>query len=484
MGDSYNLVEKIDAEMKTFPWNYPDQYVLSEFIPSPCNFTGEFEGPLKVEGSDQLDTEHQHGTMLYSHDPPEALMLPTGETGEFPEFAEPLTPRPISPRFPPHALMNLSPPHVTSPSTNEFLGDYNFRMILETQPKKVANPDWIFSVTQKKLYIKSKTPCPVRFLTTGPPPSGAFIRAMPVFRQPEHAKDVVRCCRNHTAEHSGPATGHFLRCDNQEAEYEECPQTTRHSVRIPLRGPASADDTDDLGVHELFYFICNNSCGGLNRRPIQVIFTLEDLTGSVVLGRCYVNVRVCACPGRDSKQEIEAINRPGKRKKPKANGNDLQCFGSKMSKEDSTVYNLKICGFNNYLMMKRIAIALELFANMENKFTAMEPQDLEMPHLTEYTPEQDQDNSEPDSTIVKSSLNESPPPPIIVSQESYLHPVHSENWYPATPQDQDVQAQSQQYPQQCYTYRRKTISVTFTDEKTDMIQCETKADHDREIKLA
>ena len=38
---------------------------------------------------------------------------------------------------------------------------------------------------------------------SGPPPSGAFIRAMPVFRQPEHAKDVVRCCRNHTAEHTG-----------------------------------------------------------------------------------------------------------------------------------------------------------------------------------------------------------------------------------------------------------------------------------------
>ena len=38
---------------------------------------------------------------------------------------------------------------------------------------------------------------------SGPPPSGAFIRAMPVFRQPEHAKDVVRCCRNHTEEYSG-----------------------------------------------------------------------------------------------------------------------------------------------------------------------------------------------------------------------------------------------------------------------------------------
>ena len=34
-----------------------------------------------------------------------------------------------------------------------------------------------------------------------------------------------------------------------------------------------------------------------------------------------------------------------------------------------TVFNVffQICGFNNYLMMKRIAIALELFANMENK---------------------------------------------------------------------------------------------------------------------
>ena len=41
------------------------------------------------------------------------------------------------------------------------------------------------------------------FWYPGPPPSGAFIRAMPVFRQPEHVKDVVRCCRNHTAEHSG-----------------------------------------------------------------------------------------------------------------------------------------------------------------------------------------------------------------------------------------------------------------------------------------
>lgn len=48
---------------------------------------------------------------------PETLLLPTKETEEFSEFVEPLTPTPLSPRFPPHTLMNLSPPHVTSPST-------------------------------------------------------------------------------------------------------------------------------------------------------------------------------------------------------------------------------------------------------------------------------------------------------------------------------------------------------------------------------
>ena len=47
-------------------------------------------------------------------------------------------------------------------------------------------------------------------------------------------------------------------------------------------------------------------------------------SGNVVLGRCYVNVRVCACPGRDSKQEIEAINRgPGKKPRGKSKASEL-----------------------------------------------------------------------------------------------------------------------------------------------------------------
>jgi len=55
-------------------------------------------------------------------------------------------------------------------------------------------------------------------------------------------------------------------------------------------------------VTNLFQFMCFSSCvGGLTRRPIQVIFTLEQ--SGIVLGRQAVEIRICACPGRDRKNE-------------------------------------------------------------------------------------------------------------------------------------------------------------------------------------
>jgi len=50
----------------------------------------------------------------------------------------------------------------------------------------------------------------------------------------------------------------------------------------------------------LYQLMCYSSCpGGLHRRPFEVLFTLE--ARGRVLGSTSVDVRICACPGRDKR---------------------------------------------------------------------------------------------------------------------------------------------------------------------------------------
>jgi len=39
--------------------------------------------------------------------------------------------------------------------------------------------------------------CPIRFKCDSPAPAGCTIRAVPVFKRPEHVTDVVTRCPNH-----------------------------------------------------------------------------------------------------------------------------------------------------------------------------------------------------------------------------------------------------------------------------------------------
>ncbi|XP_031567920.1 cellular tumor antigen p53-like isoform X2 [Actinia tenebrosa] len=398
------------------------------------------------------------------------------------EYPEPLTPE--SPRFPQelNCLMPSAPPsHIVSPSSAEINGEYNFCLALETQPKKVANPDWIYSNIQNKLYIKPQTPCPMKFSLTGSPPPRTYIRAMPIFKLPEHAKDIVRCCPNHTLmdqiTRDNPASGHFIRSDNPQAEYQQCVHSGRQSVRIPFKVNVGVAGNEEVTVHELFSFVCNNSCGGLNRRAIQVAFTLETGESNEMLGRCSIEVRVCACPGRDSKQDNEAVSRPSRKKRkltadvssstplPAFPPIDLTPTPSR-SAEDNTVYNLKVCGYVNYLILRKIAFALEFFANMKSRFSTLPCED---PEFTEFFGDGSAEPRECNGCDTNTPLPRPIPQssPVMNGQQSLPSCAAShapDNWYQSPQQEPSVNGRSTATPYMgCYTYRRITLSVEYSE---------------------
>ena len=51
----------------------------------------------------------------------------------------------------------------------------------------------------KKLFVDKDKPCPIQFKTTKPPPPNSYIRAMPIFKKPEHIQQVVKRCPNHAS---------------------------------------------------------------------------------------------------------------------------------------------------------------------------------------------------------------------------------------------------------------------------------------------
>lgn len=151
------------------------------------------------------------------------------------------------------------------------------------------------------------TTCPIRFKTRQLPPQGSIIRAMPIFMKPEHVQEVVKRCPNHSVSKENnnethPAPTHLVRCEHALAKYMEDNFTQRQSVIIPLETPQAGAEW----VTNLFQFMCLGSCvGGPNRRPLQIVLTLER--DNQVLGRRAVEVRICACPGRDRKADERPV---------------------------------------------------------------------------------------------------------------------------------------------------------------------------------
>lgn len=258
-------------------------------------------------------------------------------------------------------------PH-SVPSSIHYPGHYGFQMAFSPPKKDTKSTTWTYSSSFNKLYVRMATSCPIQFKTTSPPPPGTVIRATAIYKEPQHIQHVVRRCPNHAGclqhNESHPAPTHLIRSDHPLAAYVEDPFTNRHSVVIPHQ---TAQVGSDWTVN-LYQFMCLGSCvGGPNRRPMQIVFTLEN--EHLVLGRAAVDVRICACPGRDKRVDENSLSSNStviKRTQCKRPLNQEASFHTtkrrKQSKPDNDVFTLTVHGKHNYDLLCRLRDSLELAA--------------------------------------------------------------------------------------------------------------------------
>uniref|UniRef100_A0A3B4YXP3 Cellular tumor antigen p53 n=1 Tax=Seriola lalandi dorsalis TaxID=1841481 RepID=A0A3B4YXP3_SERLL len=226
-----------------------------------------------------------------------------------------------------------------------------------------------YSTDLKKLYCQIAKTCPIQIKVLTTPPQGAVIRAMPVYKKAEHVTEVVKRCPNHELSREfndgqiAPPS-HLIRVEgNNHAQYVEDSITGRQSVLVPYEPPQVGTEFTTI----LYNFMCNSSCvGGMNRRPILIIVTLETRDGQVLGRRCF-EARICACPGRDRKADEDSIRKQHVTDATKSSEAFRQVsHGIQMStikkrrSTDEEVFCLPIKGREIYEILVKIKESLEL----------------------------------------------------------------------------------------------------------------------------
>uniref|UniRef100_G3Q6V4 Cellular tumor antigen p53 n=1 Tax=Gasterosteus aculeatus aculeatus TaxID=481459 RepID=G3Q6V4_GASAC len=269
--------------------------------------------------------------------------------------------------FPPEVSTadGVTPPASTVPVTSDHPGEFGFQLRFQKSgtAKSVTST---YSEILNKLYCQLAKTSLIEVLVTKELPTGALLRATAVYKKSDHVAEVVRRCPHHQKEDAADHSSHLIRVEgSQRAQYFEDPNTKRQSVTVPYELPQLGTEMTTI----LLSFMCNSSCmGGMNRRPILTILTLETPEGLVLGRRCF-EVRVCACPGRDRKsEEIKSKTQIGtkqttKRKNPAPTPNTSEKkakSASSAEEEDKDVFVLRVRGRERYEWLKKIHDGLEL----------------------------------------------------------------------------------------------------------------------------
>nr|XP_033781308.1 cellular tumor antigen p53 isoform X2 [Geotrypetes seraphini]XP_033781309.1 cellular tumor antigen p53 isoform X2 [Geotrypetes seraphini] len=252
------------------------------------------------------------------------------------------------------------------PSTEDYPGDHEFLLNFQ-QSGTAKSVTCTYSPELNKLFCQLTKTCPVQIKVKGTPPAGALIRATAVYKKSEHVAEVVKRCPHHersteSVEDTAPRN-HLIRVEgNHLARYTENANTHRHSVAVPYEAPQVGSDFTTV----LYNYMCNSSCmGGMNRRPILTLITLETKEGQL-LGRRSFEVRICACPGRDRKMEEgnsqRKIGKSGNSKRAILDVSQAPVHPEKkrVTSSDEEIFTLQVRGRQRYELIKTIHDALEL----------------------------------------------------------------------------------------------------------------------------
>uniref|UniRef100_A0A2K6RQ51 Cellular tumor antigen p53 n=1 Tax=Rhinopithecus roxellana TaxID=61622 RepID=A0A2K6RQ51_RHIRO len=281
-----------------------------------------------------------------------------------------------SPYAQPSSTFDTMSPAPVIPSNTDYPGPHHFEVTFQ-QSSTAKSATWTYSPLLKKLYCQIAKTCPIQIKVSTPPPPGTAIRAMPVYKKAEHVTDIVKRCPNHelgrdfNEGQSAPAS-HLIRVEgNNLSQYVDDPVTGRQSVVVPYEPPQVGTEFTTI----LYNFMCNSSCvGGMNRRPILIIITLETRDGQV-LGRRSFEGRICACPGRDRKadedhyREQQALNESStkngaaSKRAFKQSPPAVPALGPGVKKRrhgDEDTYYLQVRGRENFEILMKLKESLEL----------------------------------------------------------------------------------------------------------------------------